>query len=185
VRSPVTRRLGPRVLSALLLFGSRPGRGELIEVKQPVGGMECPECSRGLRLALRDLDGVDALATSWNRRLLTTHFRPASRATLQEIRTMVRARHFTPGAAEIIVAGSLGWRGKQLVVTVSGSGVVYAIRDGAARVAALSPLPLAQAVVVKGQVPAAAPGGGSEDPLVILVAEITPRGGPLNLISGK
>jgi hypothetical protein len=163
------------VALALALLGARGVRAELIEVLQPASGMECPECSRSLRLALRELDGADALATSWNRRLVTATFRADSRATLRQLRGIVRAQHFLPREAEVTLAGTLAWRQGELVVDVSGSGESFVIQDGVRPIRAVQPLPLGQPVVVKGRVPAAGRGEAERQPLLLLLQELRIR----------
>ena len=103
-------------------------RGELLEVRQIAGGMECAECARTLRLEAGRLDGAVATEASWNRRILTVHFRAGSHATLEELRAVVRRHHFTVGEAEIVVKGRVARAPSgALQLLVEGPGAAYEI----------------------------------------------------------
>jgi copper chaperone CopZ len=120
------------VLLVALAFPVAGARGELVEVRQVAGGMECAECARNLKLDIGRLDGVEAAAASWNRRVLTVRFRASSRATLEEVREVVRRHHFSAREAEVVARGRLSDApgGTALLLTVTGSGAVYEIAAG-------------------------------------------------------
>src|SRR3954470_6160368 len=121
------RVVGAALFLAMTLPASG-AHGELLEVRQVAGGMECPECARGLRLLARDIPGVQAAETSWNRRVLTLHFRAGSRATLTEVRSIVLRQHFQIREAEIVVAGRLRLdAGGAAFLLVPESGLSYRI----------------------------------------------------------
>ncbi len=129
---------GGRQITALasllaLLALSSGARAELVEVRQVAGGMECAECARQLRMEVGQLDGVNAADASWNRRILTVRFRARNRATLEELRAVVRRHHFIVREADLVVRGRVG-RAKAgaLQLTVTGSGAVYPIAAAAA-----------------------------------------------------
>ena len=62
-------KCGPRVAAALIALAPTalalialpiwPARAELLAVRQIAGGMECPECARGLLLQVKAIPGVD------------------------------------------------------------------------------------------------------------------------------
>ena len=127
------RTLTVRVSLLALLLAAGSARAELIEVRQVAGGMECAECARRLRMDVGRLDGVDATEASWNRRILTVHFRARSRATLEELRALVRRNHFSVREADVIVRGRVGRTPSgALELAVTGSGAVYSIAAAAA-----------------------------------------------------
>jgi hypothetical protein len=187
----VARWVVAGVLGVVAFTGGSTARAELVAVDQLASGMECPECSRGLRMAVRVLDGVDTLETSWNRRRLTARFRAGSRATLEEIRTIIRARHFVPKDAQVTVRGTLAPstqepqtsqpqtpdpEGRESEthdeVRVSGSGVSYRLESGSTQIASQLKSARGHAVVIRGRVPAPVPGASAEDPLLILVESV-------------
>jgi hypothetical protein len=124
---------GALALALALALPAGRARSELVEVRQVAGGMECAECARNLKLDVGKLDGVEAAAASWNRRILTVRFRSGSRATLDDLRAVVRRHHFTAREAEIVVRGKLARvAGGALLLTVTGTGAVYEIAAGRA-----------------------------------------------------
>jgi copper chaperone CopZ len=169
-------RARPIVVLILLLVGAGPARAELLEVRQVASGMECPECARALQLRVKSLPGVDAVETSWNRRLLTLRLRRGNHATLTEIRSLVVAEHFQIREAEIVVAG-------QLLVDAAGnpallvpeSGLTYRIDiEGPAKPRWRRALADAAGteVVITGRVPAAPL---AADPLVLWPVDLRAR----------
>lgn len=137
------------MLLVTLAFPAAGARGELVEVRQVAGGMECAECARSLKLDVGRLDGVEAAAASWNRRILTVRFRSGSHATLEQLRAIVRRHHFSAREAEVVARGRLSPApdGTLLLLTVTGSGVVYEIAAGTAPrgiAAAVGPDPTAR-----------------------------------------
>jgi len=163
---------------ALALAGGR-ARAELLEVRQIAGGMECPECARGLRLLIKEIAGVDAAETSWNRRVLTVRFRPRNHATLAQVRAAVARQHFQAREAEIVVSGRLtaDAAGGAPSLYVAESELTYRIdltgREESWR-RALGELSGAE-VIVTGRVPGSALG---DDPLVVFPIEIHRAGKP-------
>jgi cation transport ATPase len=183
------------MVGVVMFIGAATARAELVAVDQSASGMECPECSRGLRMAVRVLDGVEALETSWNRRRLTARFRIGSRATLEEIRNIIRARHFVPREAQVTVRGTLApsvqgpessrsptptptsdprnQKPEAQEIRLSGSGVAYQLETGgSAQIASRLQSARGHAVVIRGRVPAPVAGAGAEDPLLILVESV-------------
>ncbi len=131
----MNRRRQITALGALFasLVVSVGARAELVEVRQVAGGMECAECAHQLRVEVGQLDGVNAAEASWNRRILTVRFRARNRATLEELRAVVRRHHFSVREADVVVRGRVGRAPSgELQLTVSGSGVVYPIAAAAA-----------------------------------------------------
>jgi hypothetical protein len=148
------------------LLGPRPGpaRAELLEVRQVAAGMECPECARGLRLLVKELDGVDDAATSWNRRILTVQFHPGNHATLDQIRGLVVKQHFVVREAEVVVAGTLAVTPEGApTLVVPESGARYRLTAGSPKVEAwfrsLGRRGVTR-VVVTGRVPPPTAGAG-------------------------
>ena len=160
------------VALALALAGGS-ARAELLEVRQIAGGMECPECARGLRLLIKEIAGVEAAETSWNRRVLTVRFRARNRATLAQVRAAVVRQHFQAREAEIVVSGRLtdDLAGGSPSLRVSGSELSYRIdltgRDASWR-RQLGALAGAE-VIVTGRVPGSAL---ADDPLVLFPIEV-------------
>jgi len=121
-----TRGLAITTLGLWLALPAGPACGELIEVRQLAGGMECAECAHNLRVEAARLEGAIASEASWNRRILTVRFRADNRVTLEDLRALVRRHHFTVGEAEILVRGRVArsatgrWR-----LRVAGSSDAY------------------------------------------------------------
>lgn len=171
------RRGAGRVAIALLaalpaLLGVGRARAELLEVRQIAGGMECPECARGLRLLIKEIPGVAAAETSWNRRVLTVRFQRGNRATLAQVRAAVVRQHFEAREAELLIAGRLTIdAGGRHWLWVSGSEQTYGI-DLRGRSAdwqrAVGELSGAE-VLVTGRVPG---GARAEDPLILFPVSI-------------
>ena len=160
------------VVLLLLPWGLGRARAELLEVRQVAGGMECPECARGLRLLVKQIAGVEDAATSWNRRVLTVRFQPGSRATLAQVRAAVTRQHFQAREAEIVVAGRLSLDGAgRAWLRVPESELSYRL-DLSGREAgwrrALDELSGAQ-VIITGRVPGSA---HAEDPLVLFPVDV-------------
>jgi hypothetical protein len=123
--------LAASLLVSLVLSGG--ARAELVEVRQVAGGMECAECARQLRMDVGQLDGVNGTDASWNRRILTVRFRARNRATLEELRAVVRRHHFSVREAEVVVRGRVGRSPSgALQLAVTGSGAIYPIAASAA-----------------------------------------------------
>jgi len=114
---------GVLLLGAALL--APRARAEMVEVRQIARGMECAECARNLTIEARKLDGVEATAASWNRRVLTVRFRRGARTTLADVRTILRHQHFVPGEAEVLVIGRLVTTADGAVVLDAGAGVRF------------------------------------------------------------
>jgi hypothetical protein len=148
-------------------FAPLRARAEILEVRQVAGGMECPECARGLRLLVREIPGVNDAETSWNRRVLSVRFKAGNHATLAQVRAAVIHQHFQAREAELVVAGR--WTvdsAGQLWLSVPETGARYRIDltgRGAEWRRALSAF-RGQEVVATGRVPGAADGG---DPLIL------------------
>jgi hypothetical protein len=173
-----TGRAAVALLVAMLaLLGGGRAQAELLEVRQIAGGMECPECARGLRLLIKAIPGVDAAETSWNRRMLTVRFRRGNRATLGQVRAALVRQHFEAREAELLIAGRLTIDpAGRYWLRVTGSQQTYRI-DVSGRTAdwrrALDDLAGAE-VLVNGRVPGAAL---AEDPLVLFPVSIERVGG--------
>jgi hypothetical protein len=154
---------------ATMLLGTA-AQGELLEVRQIAAGMECPECARGLRLLAQSIPGVEAAETSWNRRILTLHFRAGSPATLAQVRSIVLRQHFQVREAEIVVAGRLHLDAVTSAASlfVPESGLTYRIELSSPPIATnwagVLSAAAGQEVVVTARVPA---GTTAEDPLVL------------------
>ena len=151
-RSLESARASARAVVLGLLLGiglpASVARAELKEVTQIAAGMECAECSRNLRVAIKALDGVEDAETSWNRRILKVKFRAGSRATLDDVREIVRLHHFEAREAEIVAVGRLERSaGGDLTLRISGSDAVYLLKG-----AVPSVVPAGAAVEVKGRV---------------------------------
>ena len=167
------RALAWALAATLLSLFAAPGpaRSELLEVRQVAGGMECPECARALQLRVKALSGIDAAATSWNRRVLTARLRDGNHTTLAQIRALVLAQHFQIREAEIVVAGRLvSSAGGTMSLQVPETGINYHIDlgslAGAARAGWQSRLVAAAgaSIVLTGRVPGSA---GGEDPQIL------------------
>ena len=152
---------------AMALVGAAwpPGsaRAELMAVSQVAIGMECAECARTLRLAVKQLAGVDDASTSWNRRILAVRLTPGNSCSLQTIRALLRKNHFVPGEAEIIVAGRLTRApdGHLSLAVDGGSGVVFPIDAQSARASNASEIPDGAPVRIRGRVAGEPPDAAS------------------------
>ena len=171
-------------MAALVITaGSRRcARAELLEVRQVAGGMECPECARGLLLKVKSIPGVEAAETSWNRRMLSVRFHAGSHATLAQIRNVVAGQHFQAREAEIVIAGRLVVDGSgALSLQVPETGLAYRVdltgRDPSWRRAFTDRT--GERLVVTGRVPGLA---RDQDPLVLFPVDF-PR--PATVLSSR
>jgi copper chaperone CopZ len=160
----------------LVVAAGRPGsaRAELMAVSQVAIGMECAECARTLRLAVKQLAGVDDASTSWNRRILAVRLTPGNACSLQTIRALLRKNHFVPGEAEIIVAGRLtrAPNGNLSLAVDGGSGVVFPIDAQSARASAIGDIPDGATVRIRGRVAGEPPDSTSRAPAALALGII-------------
>ena len=82
-----------------------------------------------MRVAIKKVEGVDTVKVSLNEGYAEVSFKPGSRATLEQIRDIVRRNGFTPRGAEVRIAGQLVQHEGKLALAVSGSDAVYLLAE--------------------------------------------------------
>jgi copper chaperone CopZ len=125
-------------------------------------------------VAIKKIEGVDTVKVSLNQGLAEITFKPGNRATLEQVREIVRRNGFTPKAADIRVAGTIVRHAGKPALAVTGTDIVYRLAehpDAKGRVTELNRSAGDQAVVVAGQVPESTP--GTEGPLALQVREFS------------
>ena len=121
-----------------------------------------------MSVALKKIAGVEDVKVSLNEGRADVKMKPGKRATLDQIRDVIRRNGFTPKAADVVARGTLALNEGRLALQVSGSDAVYMLWDApsaAGKVGQLGTLAGSRKVaevIVEGQVPesAARPGGG-------------------------
>ncbi|MBI4421975.1 MAG: heavy-metal-associated domain-containing protein [Gemmatimonadetes bacterium] len=61
-----------------------------------------------MRVAVKDLEGVDSVEVSLNRGLVTIRFKPQNRVIIEQVREAIRSNGFTPKAANVRARGTVG-----------------------------------------------------------------------------
>ena len=79
----------------------------LEHVKQTIFGMDCAPCAYGIEQGLKGLSGVEQVTVSLNDGYAEIHLAEDSRATLAEIREVIRKNGFTPKDTNVHVSGKV------------------------------------------------------------------------------
>jgi len=104
-------RVPVRTAVAIALLTGPAFAGGLREVDQTIFGMDCAPCAYGIEQGLLKLPGVTAVRVSLNEGKAILSLSPDSRATLAQIRRVIRNNGFTPKEAQVLVMGHLGQDG--------------------------------------------------------------------------
>lgn len=120
-----------------------------------------------MSVALNKIAGVEDVKVSLNEGRADVKMKPGNRATLDQIRDVIRRNGFTPKAADVVARGTLALHEGRLALHVSGPDVVYVLWDAPSAAGKVGELGILAArrkvaeVVVEGQIPesAAQPGG--------------------------
>lgn len=102
------------ILIALLPFSAHAGGLEY--VKQVIYGMDCAPCAYGIEQGLKRLSGVEQVKVSLNDGYAEVHLGGNSRATLADIRDVIRKNGFTPKTADVQVSGNVAESNGQFVL---------------------------------------------------------------------
>ena len=81
--------------------------GGLEHVKQTIYGMDCAPCAYGVEKGLKGLSGVEQVTVSLNDGYAEVHLSDDGKATLAEIREIIRKNGFTPKDADVRVSGKV------------------------------------------------------------------------------
>lgn len=111
-----------------------------------------------MSVALKKIAGVEDVKVSLNEGHADLKMTPGNRATLDQIRDVIRRNGFTPKAADVVARGTLTLSERRLAVQVSGSNAVYVLWDAPSAPGKVSELRALAAsrkvaeVIVEGQV---------------------------------
>lgn len=128
-----------------------------------------------MSVALKKIEGVDTVKVSLNQGLAEVTFKPGTRATVEQVREVVRRNGFTPKVADIRVVGQLVQHGGKPALAVSGTDAVYLLADhpqAAGKIEELQRAARDQPVLVSGHVPESA-AAKTGTPLTLQVREFT------------
>ncbi|HUG95143.1 MAG TPA: heavy-metal-associated domain-containing protein [Pleomorphomonadaceae bacterium] len=131
-------------------------------------------CAHAVRVAIKKVQGVDNVDVSLNHGLAEVTFKPGNRATVEQVREIVRRNGFTPKGAEVRVAGRVARQDGRSVLAVTGTDVVYTLAEHPEAKGKLSELEQSakdQPAVVSGYVPESQP--NAEAPFTLQVREFT------------
>lgn len=127
-----------------------------------------------MRVAIRRIEGVEAVEVSLNHGLATITFRPENRVTVEQVRRAIRSNGFTPKAAEVRASGRIVEQDGRLVLAASGQTAVYTLvddREAQPTVADIRSTAMGRDVTVEGRVPETT--GRGESPLTLEVRRFT------------
>lgn len=85
----------------------------LRKLDQTIFGMDCAPCAAGVEQGLRKLNGVTSVRVSLNEGRAEVTLAPDSRATLAQIREVIRHNGFTPKDARATLVGRVMRQGEQ------------------------------------------------------------------------
>jgi copper chaperone CopZ len=91
-----------------------------------------------VRVAVRNLPGVDSVRVSLNEGYADVRFEPGSTVTVEQVREAIRKNGFTPREAQVRVRGRVTARGGDLVLEAPGAGS-YVLTGAAELLARLQP----------------------------------------------
>jgi len=121
-------------------------------------------------VAVRKIEGVEAVEVSLNEGLAVIRFGAANDVTVDDVRQIIRRNGFTPKTAEIRVAGTVKERDGRLTLTTGGEDRAYALRESPGSPGVLAQLAQAESerlLVVEGLVPE--PGDDGEGSWTLVV----------------
>jgi cation transport ATPase len=105
---------------ALLML---PLHAEFFQIDQKFGGMECASCSQSLPAAFRRMRGVESAEVDAKQSVLRLTLAAGNRVRLNAVRDAVKGAGFTPGEAQVYVAGQT--ESGQFVVAGTGERFQY------------------------------------------------------------
>ena len=135
-------------------------------------------CAHAVRVAIKKVEGVDKVDVSLNQGLAEVTFKPGNRATVEQVREIVRRNGFTPKAAEVRVDGHVVQQDGKPSLAVTGADVVYMLAEHAeakGKLAALQQTAKDQVVTVSGHVPESQPKAPTPMTLQVRDFTVTPR----------
>lgn len=94
--------LRPAVLLLAAALAAPAWCGEWREMDQAIFGMDCAPCAAGVEKGLNSLHGVRSVRVSLNEGRAVIAFDPGSRASLAQIRRVIRNNGFTPKEAHAV-----------------------------------------------------------------------------------
>ncbi len=86
-------------------------------------------CAHAVRVAVKKIEGVEAVEVSLNRGVAVIRFRPDNRVTIEQVRRAIRINGFTPKAADVRVTGTVVAREGRFVLEVPGADSAYALKE--------------------------------------------------------
>ncbi|MGH7546787.1 MAG: heavy-metal-associated domain-containing protein [Gemmatimonadales bacterium] len=112
-------------------------------------------CAHAVRVAVKKIEGVEAVEVSLNRGVAVIRFRPDNRATIGQVRRAIRTNGFTPKAAEVRIAGTVVEREGRLALEVPGSDSAYVMQEAAESQGAVTQLRAVagRPAIIEGSVP--------------------------------
>ncbi len=120
-----------------------------------------------MRVAVKKIDGIDAVEVSLNRGVVVIRLRPENRVTLEQVREAIRENGFTPKEAEVRARGTVVQDGGHLALALPGIGVAFHLAADSQAPGVIGELDRArgQDVSLEGRVPETARGGAGPLPL--------------------
>lgn len=112
----------------------------LEHVDQTIFGMDCAPCAYGIEQGLRKLPGVTSVRVSLNEGKAAVTLEPNNATTLASIREVIRHNGFTPKDAQVLIAGQLEERGRELWLEAGAAGA-WRVQNEAASSASLVATP--------------------------------------------
>ncbi|MFN3325651.1 MAG: cupin domain-containing protein [Bryobacteraceae bacterium] len=137
----------------LFLLAALPLAAEFRWIEQQFGGIECASCAGSLERSLGRLRGVRAASVDPARSVVRLDLEEGNRIKLDDLRDRIKGAGFTPGGAEVRVAGVLRRSGDQWRLD-AGIPVVYDLEWKGVQAPAADAD--GKSVVIAGDVPASA-----------------------------
>lgn len=81
-----------------------------------------------MRVAVKRIEGIDSVEVSLNRGVVVIRLKPENRVTLQQIRTAIREKGFTPKEADVRARGSIVEDSGRLSLAFPGMGAAFRLR---------------------------------------------------------
>lgn len=122
-----------------------------------------------MSVALKKVEGVESVNVSLNEGLATIRLREGNKATVEQLRHVVRKNGFTPKESTVTVVGKVIERNGKPALEVNGPDVVLLLTGDVAELSKR----MGKRVVVSGVVPAP----GNNEPETIEVKTISDREG--------
>ena len=85
-------------------------------------------CAHAVRVAVEKIPGVENVTVSLNEGMTVVRFARVNRATVSQVRRVIREKGFTPKDADVRVRGRIDLRGEELVLMIADAGNVIPVR---------------------------------------------------------